>query len=83
MMSITHHVIIPPSNTFWDQKLDEDIHRRYSMILTFHVPPLARGQGLRSIYSAGTFRKIIKKWEIMARRNKTNLSKFTTELKKG
>ena len=41
------------------------------MILTFHVPPLTRGQGLCDIDSlqSGKNRKISKKWEVLARRN--------------
>ena len=41
------------------------------MILTLHVPPLARGKGqcdTDSFYS----RKIFKKWEVLARRNETD-----------
>ena len=40
--------------------------RRDSMILTFHVPPLARGQGLCVIdrYSQEKVRKISKIWEL-------------------
>ena len=43
------------------------------MILTFHVPPLARGWGVTGdyvisiVYSSEKFRKISKNWEVLAK----------------
>ena len=38
------------------------------MILTFHVPQLAREQELYDMDSLEKFRKISKNWEVLARR---------------
>ena len=45
--------------------------RKASLILTFYVPPLARGQGLviSIVYGREKIRKISKHWEVPARRN--------------
>jgi len=45
----------------WCQRSFLGMNRGDSMILTFHVPPLARGQGLDSLCGPETFRKILKK----------------------
>ena len=49
--------------------------RADSMILTFHVPPRARGQGLCDFDSL-KFGKISQNWEVLARRNQTDYSSF-------
>ena len=50
------------------------VHRGDAMILTFHVPPLARGWGVPTgdyvisiVYSPEKFRKISKNWEVLAK----------------
>ena len=47
--------------------------RRDSMILTFHVPPLAgRDYVISAVYSRENFRKISKSWEVLAPQNWTD-----------